>query len=138
MLRILLAVGTIFFVGLLHVSATQFDWYFYFWWYDVMMHTLGGVAMGFTGGALWYMLHSERPGSLREMLAQFLFVLGFVAMAGIVWEWAEAFVGSVPSLGMYQPGLIDTMLDLYFDLFGGMVAWLGVQVGELGRGEEEK
>jgi hypothetical protein len=130
MFRYLLAVGTILLVAMLHIPATVFDWYFYFWWYDVMMHFLGGVAAGFGGVALWFTLFPDLSVRTREILGQALFVLGFVAIVGIGWEWSEAIIGSleVSSLGMMQPGLTDTMLDFYFDLLGGAVAWLLAQL----------
>lgn len=130
MFRYLLAVGTILLVAMLHILATVFDWYFYFWWYDVMMHFLGGVAAGFGGVALWFTLFPDPSVRTGEILGQALFVLGFVAIVGIAWEWSEAIIGSleVSSLGMMQPGLTDTMLDFYFDLLGGAVAWLLAQL----------
>lgn len=122
----MLTVGTILLVGVLHLPAMVHDWYFYFWWYDVMMHALGGLAMGFLACTLWNWLDVQSTNAEKMYIAQLIFVLGFVAMIGIGWEWTEGFVGSValPDLGMAQPGLIDTMLDLYFDLFGGLVAWV--------------
>ncbi|NBS68802.1 hypothetical protein EBT31_07775 [bacterium] len=130
MFRYLFAVGTILLVAVLHIPATVFDWYFYFWWYDVMMHFLGGVAAGFGGVALWFTLFPDSSVCKGEILGQALFVLGFVAIVGIAWEWSEAIIGSleVSSLGMMQPGLTDTMLDFYFDLLGGAVAWLLAQL----------
>ncbi len=128
MFRYFLTVGTIFLVGILHAPAMLFDWYFYFWWYDVGMHFLGGVAAGFGGLSLWYFLmkHSVHELTWRVRAGEFVFVLGCVALIGIAWEWMEAFVGyyNVTSLGMAQPGLLDTMLDFYFDLLGGFFAWV--------------
>lgn len=128
MFRYFLTVGTIFLVGMLHAPAMVFDWYFYFWWYDVIMHFLGGLAAGFGGVAVWHFLFSGTSlgKTWRLVVAEALFVLGWVALIGIAWEWTEAFVGyrQVTSLGMAQPGLLDTMLDFYFDLLGGLVAWL--------------
>jgi hypothetical protein len=124
-----LTVGTIFLVVALHLPAVLSDSYFFFWWYDVMMHTLGGIAMGFLGTVVWEWLRSGREiKSKKELVLQLGFVLGCVALVGIGWEWTEALVDAVllPRLGFAdaQLGLIDTMLDLYFDIFGGFCAWL--------------
>lgn len=123
-----LTVGTIFLVGILHLPAVLNDWYFYFWWYDVMMHALGGVAMGFLAMTLWRELELRGATTWRAFILQLGFILGFVALIGIGWEWFEALADAVvlPKMGMAsaQLGLTDTMLDLYFDLFGGFVAWL--------------
>lgn len=127
-----LAVGTILLVGALHFPAVQGDWYFFLWWYDVMMHALGGMAMGFLGYALWSFLQENEVWTWKAVLTQMIFVVGFVALVGIGWEWFEWLVDAVvlPRLSMpsAQLGLTDTMLDLYFDVFGGCVAWLVVRV----------
>lgn len=120
--------GTIFLVGVLHLPAVLNDWYFYFWWYDVMMHALGGVAMGCLAYVFWDFLAKKLPATGRTFLLQGLCILGFVALIGIGWEWAEGLADALvlPKLSMTnaQLGLVDTMLDLYFDLFGGLCAWL--------------
>lgn len=124
-----LAVGTIIVVFVFHLPAVLSDWYFYFWWYDVFMHVLGGVAGGFLSVCLWdWFNRNKRATSLRDVFFSALFVLGCVAIIGIGWEWTEALVDVMllPRLGMSdaQLGLVDTMLDLYFDLVGGVLAWL--------------
>lgn len=123
----MLTVGTILLVGVLHLPAVLGDWYFYFWWYDVMMHALGGLAMGFLAYALWKMLAERSADTWKALALQLGFILGFVAIIGIGWEWAEGLIDAIllPKMGMTdaQLGLTDTMLDLYFDLFGGFVAW---------------
>jgi hypothetical protein len=128
----MLTVGTILLVGVLHLPAVQNDWYFYFWWYDVMMHALGGFATGFLAMTLWSELESRSVGTWRSFVLQLGFVIGLVALVGIGWEWLEAVADAIllPRLNMTnaQLGLADTMLDLYFDLFGGFVAWLVLNV----------
>lgn len=130
MMELRLTVGTILLVGVLHLPAVLFDWYFYFWWYDVLMHGLGGVAMGFLACTLWSWLNVQGASVWKTNTAQLIFVLGFVAMIGIGWEWAEGIVDAValPNIGMTQLGLTDTMLDLFFDLVGGLIAWLVIHV----------
>ena len=128
----MLTVGTILLVGVLHLPAVVNDWYFYFWWYDVMMHAFGGLAIGFLAMTLWAELESRSAVTWKAFFLQLGFVLGFVALVGIGWEWAEAFADAVilPALGMTdaQLGLTDTMLDLYFDLLGGFAGWLLLNV----------
>ena len=120
-------VGTIILVGILHVPAVFYNWYFFLWWYDVMMHMLGGVAMGLLGSGILRMILGKKV-HLTPWALGFLyvgFVLGFVALIGIGWEWLEGIVDAVllPQLhmGNAQLGLVDTLLDLYFDLMGGVL-----------------
>lgn len=135
MLKKGLAVGTIALVLAFHLPAVLSDWYFYFWWYDVFMHMLGGIAVGFLGFSLWdFLREGKRAFSLKEVFLSFVFVLGVVALVGIGWEWAEGIIDVflLPSMGLSdaQLGLADTMFDLYFDLVGGVLAWLSLRVHE--------
>ncbi len=135
MLKKGLVVGTIALVGALHLPAVLSDWYFFYWWYDVMMHALGGVAMGFLGALVWEWLRNEPiVKTERELILEGIFVIGFVAFVGIGWEWAEALADAIvlPHLRIAdaQLGLIDTMLDLYFDLFGAVVSFLFLRMYE--------
>ncbi len=119
--------GWILLVFLLHAPAVMHDWYATLWWYDVMMHTLGGVA----SGVLAYLLTSKMLKSVWHAPLGFLLSLGAVfSMLGIIlsigvgWEWLEAIcdawrMGS--SYGVSQMGLRDTMLDLLFDTLGGVL-----------------
>lgn len=122
-------VGTILAVGVLHAFALLFHWYFFVWWYDVMMHALGGFAMVILGSIAWDVLvRNARIATPFLWVMQLGFVLGFVAMIGIGWEWFEglcdAFLSSAYGMPTAQLGLVDTMLDLYFDLFGALTGWL--------------
>jgi hypothetical protein len=74
----------------------------------------------------------------------FVFVLLFVVAFGVLWEVIEFAVGGVGALLgggsiLTQYGLDDTLLDLVFDIVGGVVvalwgtAYLGDVVGALTR-----
>lgn len=121
-------VGTIVFIGILHLFATLFHWYFFLWWYDVMMHAFGGFAMGIAAVLFWRWVGVKNLHPHAEFFARLVFVIGFVAIIGICWEWMEAlcdvWVFPAPDpVHATQLGLVDTMLDLYFDLFGAFLAW---------------
>lgn len=135
MLKKSLTVGTIAFVFALHLPAVLADWYFFFWWYDVLMHALGGLAMGFLGLLIWDFLREEQTlRSGKGVLLSLGFVCGFVALVGIGWEWAEGILDAflLPRIGLLdaQLGLADTMFDLFFDLVGGALAWIFLRAFE--------
>ncbi|KKW28497.1 MAG: hypothetical protein UY72_C0070G0003 [Candidatus Uhrbacteria bacterium GW2011_GWD2_52_7] len=130
------AIGIIALVLFVHAFAVVFDWYGTFWWIDMVMHWSGGFAMAFLGFALWsYFVYSyEVEGKGRfarfaTLIVKFGWVIAFVALVSIAWEWFEFlcdlwFPSFVPAYKAAQPGLGDTMADFFFDLFGGVVGFL--------------
>src|SRR3989338_9664949 len=75
------------FVLLVHAFALRGDWYSVFQGFDAVMHLAGGFAMGLFAVALWNGLVTHRGDG--RLMAQAIFVLGFVALIGIAWEWFE-------------------------------------------------
>lgn len=123
-------------VVVLHSLAVFGSWYFFLWWFDVLMHFLGGLAMGAIALASFDQLvktafgHPANSTNLASTVIKFIFILGFVALVGIGWEWLEFIVDQAVSaknlnFGLAQPGLKDTMLDFYFDLLGAFVIFYG-------------
>ena len=51
-----------------------------------------------------------------------LFVLGFVALISIVWEWHEFVLDVLVKHTVRQANIADTMADFFFDLLGGAAA----------------
>lgn len=98
-------------------------------WLDIPMHFLGGVAMGMFGIALW-MAAVEDIRFKKSFLRQLhwwmipLFVIGFVAIIGIAWEWYEFLFDIWFDTIVRQPSLGDTMVDLLLDLVGAFTAVL--------------
>ncbi|WP_247000622.1 hypothetical protein [Halosolutus gelatinilyticus] len=108
-------------------SATNF--YGDVWWWDHMTHALSSSLVAAAGYATVRALdeHTTEIYLPRKFVA--VFILLFVLAFGVLWEIlefaialsAEAFgVGAV----LTQYGLDDTMLDLVFDLIGGLVVAL--------------
>lgn len=98
-------------------------------WLDIIMHFLGGFAMGMLGLALW-MAAVEDIRFKKNFLHKLrwwlipLFVLGFVAIIGIAWEWYEFLFDIWFDDIIRQPSLGDTMADFLLDLLGGFAAVL--------------
>lgn len=96
-------------------------------WYDIPMHFLGGYAMAVLALDLWraYVGPFATQG---KWLVELVFVLGFVALIGIGWEWFEYIVDQVFNVsirsGLAQMGLKDTLGDLVNDMLGGLVGFL--------------
>ncbi len=105
--------------------AFQYFWYWRIWWFDLVMHFLGGILVGLF--CLWYFFTFIRPQEVdfSFKLALKVAIIGALTI-GLAWElfefgidqyWA-AEIG-VKSLGVLQQGWRDTLSDLLVDLIGG-------------------
>ena len=103
------------------------DYYFKFWWWDLMLHTFSGFALGFIGFLFLYTLASKdmlkaKPGVIV------LFAFCFSLAMGALWEITEFTIDSTLGTNMQKPmlgdesGLTDTMFDLIVDAIGALVA----------------
>lgn len=100
---ILFLLGTIL-VVLLHIAATKYSLYYIFWWYDSLLHILGGIALGFLG-IFWFGRSWIRG-------------ITFTAIIAVAWEvferlghvWWPAYVGF--------GGTGDTILDILCAILG--------------------
>ncbi len=92
--------------------------YWRFWWYDVMMHFLGGVAVG--GFAAWAAAYHWPNLSHRRIL--YAGLIG-IAVVGIGWEFFEFFTDQY--IGQANIAA-DTMQDLIMDTIGTVIAWFAL------------
>lgn len=99
---------------------------FLYWrisWLDIIMHFLGGALAASV--MIWRAYFSGRI-SLPRLSSFFtlMLILGAAALAGILWEFFEfltdKFITKNNYIDLLQPGVMDTMKDLFMDLFGGL------------------
>jgi len=112
-------------------------------WWDHLTHALSSSVVAAAGYATVRALDQHHDGIELPGRFVFVFVLTFVVAFGVVWEVLEFALGYVGSITgeqvLTQYGLEDTMLDLVFDIVGGVVAavwgtaYLSNVVGALGR-----
>lgn len=107
-------------LGVMHLLASIFYFYWTIWWFDNAMHFLGGLSIAFF--MLW-IIHAlgffgnKVPSLLKIILTVFLSVLTI----GAAWEVFEYIFGIAnPSVG--QSYARDTAYDLTFDLLGALLA----------------
>jgi hypothetical protein len=111
------------FIAVLHHVAIVFSWYWVFWWMDILMHFLGGVAIGLA--ILWLVFVSGSVSIIsmpHERLLGLCIVIGCVLVVGLGWEIFE-FYAKVPN---EKNILADTTIDFIMDALGGLVAYLYV------------
>ncbi|HDH31450.1 MAG TPA: hypothetical protein ENH26_01605 [Candidatus Wolfebacteria bacterium] len=115
----------------LHTVAIINFWYWTFWWFDIVMHFLGG----FWVASLFFNLNSKLNflpnnltinNSIIKNLTIIVLSLGFVALIAVLWEFFEFFYDVFISVKGYpwvaQQGMSDTMTDLFLGFLGGFVA----------------
>lgn len=105
-------------IAALHHFAELNSLYWSISWFDILMHFLGGLLMGYI--ALFIFFTSEKisfPADSRIVI--FSVVIGFVLIVGLTWELWELFAG----LSDVMNDLGDTILDLIMDVVGGIVAY---------------
>lgn len=108
-------------IAVLHIAATIFYLYWEFWWYDMLLHFLGGMFIGLL--VLWLRFFSgyiSTPAFLSARHA-FLFTLFWLVVIGIGWEAFERALGHTWSLEGYW---LDTSIDVALDIIGGVVGFL--------------
>lgn len=126
----------IFLVFLANVIALYFHIYWELPWLDIPMHFFGGYTVAILGIALygWVQTYVDiQPkhharSAFASLVLEGMFVIGFVMIISVAWEiwefcmdqFATAFVDR---FGVTQPGIADTMDDLFNDGVGALTAW---------------
>ncbi|MFW5922974.1 MAG: hypothetical protein ACOCSQ_01170 [Planctomycetota bacterium] len=124
------------------------EWYHRFWWWDSVMHGLSGIALGFAGFMVLYVLYKSDRLQASPLLIAFLAFCFAMAM-GSLWEIFEfgmdvvfdgdmqrtRTVEEVVSYGHTRLAIYDTMWDLILDALGALVAcgagYIYLKTGEI-------
>ena len=106
--------------------ADVFDIYAVFPWFDNVMHLAGGFATGMLGVAIHHNITNEEHRIDTPYWYHILFVVGFVALVAVAWEFHEYLIDNTIGLWydwpQYQLSLRDTMSDLSLGGLGGLLA----------------
>lgn len=104
----------------LHFIAEAFYFYWTIWWFDNLMHLLGGLSVGLV--IVWLLFNTGLFSETRLSNLKFVFlVVVLVLLVGIVWEIFEYLNDITQSFEGYT---LDTSLDLFFDTLGAILAGL--------------
>jgi len=110
------------------------EYYFKFWWWDMMLHALSGIILGIIGFILVYLLNQEEEiDVVLSPIFVAIFSFAFSVSIGALWEIFEFSMDSMFGLNMQKPmgglffktnqsALIDTMWDLIVDSLGALAA----------------
>lgn len=109
----ILGLSVVLFIG--HKLALRANLYWTTAWADVIMHSIGGALLGTVFTYLLSFKYKLESISLKQ-------IIGFAFIVGIIWELFELYTGQT---FYYDKGyIIDTLGDIFFDIFGAYLAHL--------------
>jgi hypothetical protein len=98
-----------------HLVALKADLYWYFWWFDILMHSWGGFLV--VSGLV---VLRGLPGVGRFVPSSKSSIATFLMMIMVAWEVFEYFIGT----GLKTEFWFDTLLDVIVGSIGGYVAYV--------------
>jgi len=102
----------------LHALALYFSWYWSIWWYDIVVHFLGGFWVG--GLALWFCFFRKSSNTTLGNLKVYIISILAVIVIGVLWELFEF---SLDTFVVFQTNnVLDTISDLAADVAGALTA----------------
>ena len=102
----------IFFILLANFLANRFFWYYSIWYFDMIMHFLGGFWIGLASVYLF-----SHKNSFQKLVFK---ILSVVFLIGVGWEIFEIIVNNITTQTSFD--YLDTISDIFFDLSGGALA----------------
>lgn len=114
-----------------HFIGSQFEFYLDLWWFDILMHALGGaISGGFTLiVSRWFRFFAP---TLERVKGTYLVAVIGALVIGIVWEVFEKYFDLTYAYN-YK---FDTTLDLVMDGVGAfLIARYALLKGFVGRAE---
>lgn len=96
--------------------ATVFYWYTSWWWFDMVMHTLGGMFTAFVCSLVFFKTLRNRSSK-----QYFITIMLAVFIVGLAWEYYE-YIVQFYIKAVHLADITDSISDLICDMFGGGVA----------------
>lgn len=116
-------VNTLFLYAAFGLGEVQ-EFYRRFWWWDLMLHAISAVVLGWIGFLIVYVVYHGR----RLRIPPFYVAassFGFAVTLGVLWEIFEYLMDHFFGFNMQKSGLDDTMTDLMVDAGGALLAAWG-------------
>lgn len=107
-------------LGIGMISAEIWHLYYLFYWYDMMMHAIGGICLGLLG--VYLVEHTWVMYSTKTLKQKIIFILCIGLVGGIFLEIYEFLIHILLQV-VTQPSWTDTVSDIMFDMLGtGLIA----------------
>ena len=113
-------------LAVFHYFGNHYYLYVKVSWYDVMMHIWGGIGIALsTYWIIVTLLKGKNGYSNRDFNIHIFFtIIAVTLIFGIIWEGMEAFYDMTGDpIGTIEY-YIDTVKDLFNDVFGAIVGYL--------------
>ncbi|MEX2090703.1 MAG: hypothetical protein WD989_01050 [Candidatus Paceibacterota bacterium] len=117
------------FIFLINLPGLYYQWYLNYWWFDVVLHFLGGFFI-----AMFFAAYLDEHILGTSKLKNALVIIGAAMFVGVVWEFAEYIANQTLTEPFYRyfevrayfmGDLSDTVNDLTMDMLGAAsFAWL--------------
>ncbi len=109
------------FIFVINIFAMRESWYFFIWWFDMPMHSLGGFFIAI----LTCSLVISKQNYFKNLSLKNLFVYSMISVFVIGFLW-EIFELSVEKLVEFADlvSLSDSVSDMFFDMAGGLMGAL--------------
>lgn len=104
------------------------DFYYHFWWWDIVLHTGSGFLLGIVGFLVMFLLNQtdRLPAGIRPAFLCF-FGVTFAVFLGVLWEifeFASDWLFPFSNMQSIETGVDDTMHDLIVDTVGAIIVGL--------------
>ena len=103
-------------IAILHISALELSLYWVFWWFDILVHFLGGLFVVLF--ALWFFFESKYVRLSKSIKHVVIVSGGSIILVGGGWEIFELLAG-VP---IEENFVLDTAIDLSMDVLGAIIS----------------
>lgn len=100
--------------AVVHVLATQYYLYWYFLWFDLVMHVWGGVLLILALGTYAEALPSQIRSVWRAKV-----IIAYVLTVILLWE----FFGVLLNQGFKSDWVSDTIGDVVFGILGALIGY---------------
>ncbi len=111
---IIVSFGLFVLLVVLYTTGLYFRLPWQIWWYDIILHLLGGILVGFV---IVEALGLSQTKINKLIDAIFIGLISAIVI-GTIWELYEVSIGA--TMVSYEGYPMDTVIDLLFDMLGGL------------------
>jgi len=97
------------------------DFYYRFWWWDLMLHSFSALMIGLIGFLMIYVFYMAGRIRIPPIYIATM-TLSLAVMVGTLWEIFEFSMDWFFNMDMQKSGLVDTMTDLIVNFCGASIA----------------